>query len=156
MEDTPLLNTFSLQVDSGNISYLTEASKWGRFLSILGFIIISILVIFAFVFAFTGGDFYSSDVKTDLQNLDLPSGSVGIFFATYFFIIALLYFFPCLFLYRFSTKMQMAIRNNDQIILNKSFENLKSLLKFFGVITIIILSIWIIAIIFNIIFASIF
>jgi hypothetical protein len=38
MEDSPLSNAFSLQVDNGNAGYLIEASKWGKFLSILGFI----------------------------------------------------------------------------------------------------------------------
>ena len=156
MEDSPLSNAFSLQVDNGNVGYLIEASKWGKFLSILGFIGVSIMVLCGFVFMLTGGNFYSSEVNTDLQNLDLPSGSVGIIFAFYFFIIAVVYFFPCLFLYKFSTKMQVAIRTNDQVVLNKSFENLKSLLKFFGIITIIILSIWIIALLFSAILGSIF
>lgn len=156
MEDSQLSDGFSLQVDNDNKGYLIEASKWGKFLSILGFIGIAVMVLFGFIFMLTGGNFYSSQVNTDLQNLDMPSGSVGVIFGLYFFVIALLYFFPCLFLYKFSTKMQEAIRTNDQIVLNKSFENLKSLLKFFGIITIIVLSMWIIAVIFSTLLNSIF
>jgi hypothetical protein len=156
MEDINLSHSFNLQVDNGNIPYLNEAAKWGKFLSILGFILITILLICGCVFAFSDGNFSSSDLNTEFQNLDLPSNALGIIFAFYFFLIALIYFFPCLFLYRFSTKMQLAIRTNDQIVLNKSFENLKSLLKFFGVITIIILSIWLIAIIFEVVLGSLF
>ncbi|HEX5153455.1 MAG TPA: DUF5362 family protein [Parafilimonas sp.] len=156
MEDSTLLNTFSLQVDNGNVGYLIEASKWGKFLSILGFIGIGIMILCGFVFMLTGGSFYSSEVNTDLQNLDMPSGTVGIVLGLYLFVIALVYFFPCLFLYKFSTKMQEAIRTNDQIVLNKSFENLKSLFKFFGIVTIIVLSMWIIAVIFSTLLGSIF
>src|SRR3954465_8694634 len=123
MEDINLSHSFNLQVDNGNIPYLNEAAKWGKFLSILGFIVITILLICACVFAFSDGDFSSSDLNTEFQNLDLPASTVGLIFAFYFFLIALIYFFPCLYLYRFSTKVQLAIKTNDQIVLNKSFES---------------------------------
>ncbi len=156
MEDINSLHSFNLQVDNGNIPYLNEAAKWGKFLSILGFIVITILLVCGCVFAFSGGNFSSSDLNPELQDLDLPSSTLGIIFAFYFFLIALIYFFPFLFLYRFSTKMQLAIRTNDQIVLNKSFESLKSLLKFFGVFTIIALCILLIVIIFGVVLGSVF
>jgi hypothetical protein len=156
MEDINSSHSFNLQVDNGNIPYLNEAAKWGKFLSILGFIIITIFLVCGCVFAFSGGNFSSSDLNPELQNLDLPSSTLGIIFAFYFFLIALIYFFPFLFLYRFSTKMQLAIKTNDQIVLNKSFESLKSLLKFFGVFTIIALCILLIVIIFGVVLGSVF
>ncbi len=156
MEDINSLHSFNLQVDNGNIPYLNEAAKWGKFLSILGFIVITILLVCGCVFAFSGGNFSSSDLNPELQNLDLPSSTLGIIFAFYFFLIALIYFFPFLFLYRFSTKMQLAIKTNDQIVLNKSFESLKSLLKFFGVFTTIALCIFLIVIIFGVVLGSVF
>ena len=155
MEDVNLTHSFNLHVDNGNIPYLIEAAKWGKFLSILGFVLITIIVICGCVFLFSGGAF-SSEVNTDFQNLDIPPGAFGIVFGIYFLIIALIYFFPCLFLYRFASKMQLALRTNDQIVLNRSFENLKSLFKFFGVVTIIILCIWVIAAIFGVVLGSIF
>ena len=51
-------------------------------------------------------------------------------------------FFPCLSLFRFATKMQLALRTNDQETLNVSFENLKSCFKFMGIFTLIILAIY--------------
>jgi hypothetical protein len=155
MEDINLSNTFNLQVDNGNIPYLIEAAKWGKFLSILGFIIIAILFLCGCVFLFSGGNL-ASDVNTDLPNLDLTPGAFGIVFAIYFFITAFVYFLPCFFMYRFATKMQLALRTNDQIVLNSSFENLKSLFKFFGVVTVIFLCIWVIVVVFGAVLGSIF
>ena len=57
-------------------------------------------------------------------------------------VIMLIYFFPCLYLFKFATKMQVALRNNDQDTLNVSFENLKSCFKFMGIFTIICLSLY--------------
>ena len=155
MEDSQLSDEFSLKIDNGNKGYLIEASKWGKFLSVLGFIVISIIVLCGLAFLLMGNSLYSSEVNTDLQSLDL-SGSTGIVAGLYFFVIALVYFFPCLFLYKFSSKMQLAIKTDDQVMLNSSFENLKSLFKFLGIITIIILSIWVIAILFSAILGSMF
>jgi uncharacterized membrane protein YjgN (DUF898 family) len=153
MEDIIQPNTFPLQVDNGNIPYLNEAAKWGKFLSILGFIVIGFLLIFGILAALAGDAFYSS---AEFENLELPAGSASIIICIYFFIIALLYFFPCLYLYNFSSKMQTAIRHNDQISLNKSFQSLKSLLKFWGILTIIMLSIWVLAIIFGVALGTMF
>lgn len=156
MEDNILPNAFPLQVDNGNISYLSEAAKWGKFLSILGFIFIAIILIFGLIAGFATNTFSSSDLNSAFQDLQLSASSGGIIICIYFLAIAILYFFPCLFLYNFSAKMQIAIRHNDQISLNESFQNLKSLFKFLGILTIIILCIWVLAITFGVLLGSVF
>ena len=143
-------NSFTLQIDSSNIPYLNETAKWGKFFSVLGFIFITLMLVFGFVFAFEGGSLNSNDLGTEFQELQLPEGTVGVIIAIYFLIIAALCFFPCLYLFKFSSNMQAALRNNDQVSLNASFKNLKSCFKFWGITTIIILSIYTIVIIFAI------
>jgi hypothetical protein len=137
MEDENLLNTFALQVDGGNIPFLSEAAKWGKFLAILGFIICALLILTA-VFA---GTFLASMTQVDSELSSLGAIGSG-FIAIWFLIVALLYFFPSFYLFNFASKMQTALRNNDQISLNNSFKNLKSCLKFWGVLFIIILSLY--------------
>jgi len=65
----------------------------------------------------------------------LPMWSMSIFYIFF----ALLYFMPTLYLYRFATKMQLALNREDQFILSSSFEKLKSCFKFMGIMTAIIL-----------------
>jgi hypothetical protein len=155
MENTTLSNTFSLQVDNSNIPYLSEAAKWGKFLSILGFIFNFIFLICGLLFIFLVGSF-SSDIDTDFQGLNLSPGSGALIIGVYFIVIGLLWFFPCLYLYKFSSKMQAAIRTNDQISLNRAFSNLKSVLKFFGILAIIAICIWFLAITFSVILGTAF
>ena len=64
-----------------------------------------------------------------------------------YILIAILYFFPCLYLYNFSAKMQRALQANDQGSLTDSFKNLKSCFKFLGIMTIVILTFYLLAII---------
>jgi hypothetical protein len=62
-----------------------------------------------------------------------------------YILIALLWFFPCLHLFHFANKMKLALTGNDQEMLNTSFKNLKACFKFMGIITIIVLSFYALA-----------
>lgn len=128
-------NLFELQVDPSTQATLREASKWTKFLSIVGFIFCGFLVLIgifaASLFATMGTQFGSP----------MPAGTASLVSGIYI-IGALVYFFPCLFLFRFSTRIQVALRNNDQLLLNTALGNLKSYFKFMGILTIIMLSIW--------------
>ncbi len=143
MDENYISNSFLLQVDSGNSPYLTEAAKWAKFLSIIGFIICGMLVLTG-IFS---GSFFAAISQMDSELDSMGSLGAG-FFSIWFIIMALLYFFPSLYLYNFASKMQTALRNNDQISLNTSFKNLKSCLKFWGVFLIIILCFYALAMIF--------
>lgn len=147
MEDSVLSSPFTLQVDNGNIPYLSEAAKWAKFLSIVGFIICGLMVI--------GGLLVSTLFSAFKDQFDTELGSMGtlgsMILMIWIFIIALIYFFPTLYLFNFASKMQTAIRINDQETLNNSFKNLKSCFKFFGVTLIIVLCLYAVTIIFTLI-----
>jgi len=144
MEENYTPHTFLLQVDTNNISYLNEAAKWAKFLSIIGFIICAMLILTGF---FSGTLLPTSlnEVDTDLKSME--NISTG-FFTIWFIVVAILYFFPCLYLFNFASKMQTALKNNDQVSLNNSFRNLKSCFKFWGIFLIIILCFYSLIIIF--------
>jgi uncharacterized membrane protein YjgN (DUF898 family) len=130
-------NLFELQLDQTSTAYLGEAAKWAKFLAILGFIFCAFLVIAA-LFA---GTMMSAMMSA-------AGGGMGSMFGSGFITIlylmgAALYFFPCLFLFRFASQMQDAIRNHEQAKLQGSLKNLKSLFRFLGILTIIIIAFYI-------------
>ena len=136
-------NLFDLQIDHQSNSYLSEAAKWGKFLSIMGFIFCALFVIVAL--------FAGTAIATSMSSFSATSSGAGVMSGTIvtvvYILIALVYFFPCLYLFNFSSKMQAALRGNQQDVLNTSFRNLKSCFKFMGVLMIIMLCFWILAII---------
>ncbi|HYE55102.1 MAG TPA: DUF5362 family protein, partial [Chitinophagaceae bacterium] len=139
-------NLFELQVDASSMNYLSETAKWGKFLSIVGFIGCALLVILGlYIATATGG----SDALGGLYSMGL-----GLGLAIVYIVLALLYFFPCLYLFRFSNAMQVALRSNDQNNLVAAFSNLKSCFKFVGILTIVILAFYALGIIFAVIGAS--
>lgn len=138
------LNLFELQLDQEATGYLGDTARWGRFFSIVGFIFCGLIVIIAF---FVGTLFSSAFDRMSASNF--PAGV----FVIIYLVIAIVYFFPCLYLFRFSAKMLRALRNNDQPELNQSFKNLKSCYKYMGILTIIWLGLMILAFVINIISA---
>ena len=131
-----------LQIDAKGTAHLEEARKWAHFLSIIGFICVGILLVF-FVFA--------STFLSDMMSQSGAAGYPGVFptgvFQFIFLISALIYFFPTYFLNRYAAYMKGALHRGDQEMLNRSFQNLKRLFRYLGVITVIILSMYVIVIV---------
>jgi len=138
-------NLFDLQIDHQSNSYLSEAAKWGKFLAIMGFIFCGLLVIIAL---FAGTMMASMMSGFGGNSSDATTSAVGGGVITFVYIVfALIYFFPCLYLFNFASKMQVALRANQQETLNTSFSNLKSCFKFMGILMIIMLAFWALGII---------
>lgn len=143
IQDSPL---FGLSIDPVIKAHLSETAKWGKFLAIVGFVFCGIILLAGIfiVSAFSSVEkTYSSYGNTSL----IASFGPGIF--VIYIIIAVLYFFPCLFLLRFSNKMKAALAADNQPELTASFQNLKILFRYVGILTIILLSFYLLAFIFG-------
>jgi magnesium-transporting ATPase (P-type) len=123
---------------TGNIhSYLGETARWARFLSVVGFAIVAMMILAAIVLP----EILPSTRYPDLDGtLRQSFTSTGL--RINFVILALLLFFPCLYLFRFAIKMKDALINVKQDDFEDSFLNLKSTFKFYGILTIVILAIY--------------
>lgn len=118
-------------------AYLLTTAKWGKFLAIVGYVglVLMILASVTLLGQDSGG--------TAIPGTTIGSGLIGIVYIL--FVIA--YYFPVTFLYRFSVKIQSAIQQNDETNYTLAFENLKSLFKFMGILTIIIISIYVLVLV---------
>ena len=134
MENFDLLNN-DLQVSPASQTFLNEAARWGRFLSIIGFIICGLMVVVAFFLPTVLTHLTPYGQITSTMTSAMATGlTIG------YLLFALLLFFPCLYLYKFSVKMKVALTSLSQENFESSLQNLKSLLKFYGIFDIIILT----------------
>ncbi len=138
MQSFDLLNN-DLQVSSPVQNFLSESAKWGKFLAIIGFIFCGFMAVIAFF------------IPALIMNLPpyntMSSGlSSGIAAAVtiIYLLAALLLFFPCLYLYKFSVKMQASLNAVNQENFEAALKNLKSMFKFYGIFVIIMLSIYVV------------
>lgn len=111
---------------------LNTTQKWAKFLAILGFIGVGIMFIAGFVVMLMGSSFNS------LTPYPMPFGVLGIVYI----ILAALYFFPLLYLWKFATNIKNAIVRNVQNIAEKAFFNLMAHYRFVGILTIVIISLY--------------
>ncbi|MCZ4222192.1 DUF5362 family protein [Pedobacter rhodius] len=115
-------------------SYIYEISKWARFLSIIGFILSAFLIIGSFGI---GAALTSNPAMLAQLGPLAGAGAMGI--TLVYLVLALLYFYPSLLLFRFSNKGKQGILYGDQESLNDAMLNMKSLFKFWGIFTIVIM-----------------
>ena len=64
-----------------------------------------------------------------------------------YILLAGVYFVPITYLYRFSVQVKQAVENNNEEEYTTAFQNLKSLFKFLGIFTIVMLAIYAVALV---------
>ena len=132
MEDNlHVQNGENLIIDWRSKEFLKETAKWTKFLAILGFVGIGLMVLGSLVMLFAPSSLMS--------NGDFPFGG-QIFMMLLYLAFAVLYYFPISYLYQFSENTKKAIENNDNNAIRDAFEFLKSHYKFMGILTIILLA----------------
>ena len=124
-----------LRINEHSKSFLRETAKWAKFLSIVGFVGIGLMVLLA-VF----GEYLSLNAaNSNTFTFETDGGIAGMVVVL---ILAIIYFFPVYYLYKFANNMKAALQSEEEDQLTDAFEMLKSHYKFMGILTIIILSIY--------------
>ena len=127
--------------------FLIEVAKWAKFLSIVGFIFLGLMVLFALFF----GTIMFGTMGREF------SGSAGLgggFITLIYLIGAGLYVMPLIYLYRFATKMKTAIDTNNTPVMTDALENLKSHYKYIGIFMIVLLALYAVGIVISLIFGA--
>ncbi|MES2279176.1 MAG: DUF5362 family protein [Bacteroidota bacterium] len=121
--------------------YLQQAGKWASFLGIMGFIgsgLILLVAIFAGTLLSTISKFSPSP-----SPLTMMGPAIGVIY----FIIAGIMFYINLNLYQFGTRIKSGIAFGDNRILTSSFDKLRSFFKIKGIILIVVISFYLLALI---------
>ena len=122
--------------------FLMETVKWGKFLAILGFVMVAFIALVGIVLMFFG-----SAITSQLPPEFAFGGMIGFMYLLF----GLLYYFTSKYLYDFSTYTRQALSIHDQESLVYAFSRLKSFYKFWGILTLLMIIVYIVAIIFAII-----
>jgi hypothetical protein len=135
--ETPLENK-KIEIEQETLKHLNTTRKWAMFLAIIGFIILGLIVIIGliagtFITAFNSG---GKDLGITESLMFVP-----------ILLLAVIYFFPVLFLFRFSKHTSHAVQTLDKLEFHKAIKNLKSCFVYIGVLIIIILSLYIVVLI---------
>jgi len=140
MEDFRSLRNFNRDEDDLKIteiikSHLTITHKWAKFLAIVASIGMGLLLVFGLIIVIVG-------MTTSTFGGVFSSAALGFLYLA----IAALYMAPIIFLNNFSNNLKNALEYTNKEQLQAAFQNLKSLFKFLGIMTIVIIAIYILAI----------
>jgi MFS family permease len=136
METSP--ENHKIEIDQETLKYLNTTRKWAMFLAIIGFIFLGLIIVIGII----AGTFLSA-----FSSEKLNSGIRGPLLFILLFLIAVAYFFPGLFLFRFSKHAAHAVQTQSKQELHKAIKNLKSYFVYIGILIIIGLSFYVIALI---------
>jgi uncharacterized integral membrane protein len=125
----------TLKLSKESLSYLKETAKWGKFLAIVGFVMSGLLIVFGF---------FAGSIFAKLGEIPgaTPSPINPVFFSVFYMLFAAIYVLPCYFLYKYSTDLKSALNNTNSDKLTEAFKNQKSLYKFIGILTAVILGLY--------------
>ena len=137
--------TNAMSVTESMKSELLCAAKWAKFLCIVGCVGVAIMLIASLGMILIGG----------LVSKALPDMPFGPALGFLYLIIAALYIYPLMKGFQFANATKVACLYNDQYQLARGVTGLKDLIKFTGILTIVVISICVIVIVFAILFAAI-
>ena len=123
-------------ISQASRDHLIEISKWAKFLAIIGFIGIGLIVL-AGIFMGSIGNLVESRTMMD-GGSSFPGGLLTFIYL----IMAGIYFFPVYYLFRFSVKMPQALGAADNVGFDEATGYLKSHYKYMGIMMIIVLSLY--------------
>ena len=135
--ETPLENK-KIEIEQETIKHLNTTRKWAMFLAIIGFIILGLIIIIGLI----AGTFLTA-FNSGGKDLGIPESLMFV----PILLLAVIYFFPVLFLFRFSKHTSHAVQTLDKLEFHKAIKNLKSFFVYIGVLIIIILSLYIVVLI---------
>ena len=128
------IQTETAPISNTSKSYLLECTRWSLFFVVLGFIFIGLMVIGAFALVAVGAS--GSSYQSEQFFL------IGVVYL----VLAILFIFPILYLLKFSSKMKAGLNQSNNKEIEVGFGALKSLFRFMGIMTIVIISIYILII----------
>ena len=145
MEETQTPLLFTLSIDPITKTQLSETARWAKFLAIVGMVGLGLVVVFGLVYSIWISTMMGTmQDRYGVQSPGAYAGGLAVGSALIFIVMAVVAFFPMLYMLRFANQMKVALYGNDQESLNTSFQNLKRYFRYVGIITIIGIGFWII------------
>lgn len=123
-----------LYLEDQAVDSLVSASKWAKFLAIVGFIFLGLMVLMGF----SMGAFMALFTTEEMSIPFSPAlfGFIYLFFA-------IIYFFPLLYLYQFASRAQKSARDMDSMELSGSLMKLNAHFRYVSILVIILLCLYV-------------
>lgn len=137
---------FHLSIDEEAKGHLLETVRWTKFIAIVGFVFLGLLLL---------GALGMGSGITAMSEFSGLGSSFGVAMMIVYLLVALLYFFPIFYLYKYSMLIKPAIQTSNQEQFNLALSYQRRMYKFIGVLFLVVLGLYAVLLIFAIIGAAI-
>lgn len=120
-------------IDETGKAHFLEMAKWTKFLAIMGFIMMGIMIV---------AGLFMGSIFASIPGYNAIGAVGGIGFALIYSLFAAIYFYPVYALYKFSTLIKPAIAHNDTAMFNEAIAYKKNMYKYMGILMIIVLAMY--------------
>jgi hypothetical protein len=129
----------TIEMNAAMLKHLDTTRKWSKFFAVLGFIMLGLMVLLGFSFGII--------MNMIPQSSPMPTTFPTVLFGLIYLIFSVIYFFPLLFLYRFASAVKRGIRAGSGVEMENAFRHLRDHFSYMGVLTIVMLSMYIVMIV---------
>lgn len=120
-------------IDENGKAHFLEMAKWTKFLAIMGFIMMGIMIV---------AGLFMGSIFASIPGYNAVGALSGIGFAIFYTLISAIYFYPIYALYKFSTLIKPALAYNDTAMFNEAIAYKKNMFKYMGILTIILIAMY--------------
>lgn len=129
---------FEITISEKAKAHLLETCRWTKFLAILTFIVIGLMM------AGLLAVFAMGSMAAVMSNGFSALGAVGAFLVMT--LLVALYWYPSYMLYRFSVSIKSGILHNNQQMVEDGFRYEKNMYRFLGILTILLICVYLVII----------
>jgi hypothetical protein len=128
----------NLSLNETSIFYLQIIRKWTKIISIIMFVMIGIMLLFGIVMSLAMNTITSKELQMPMP---FPMSTLAIMYV----LMAVLYFFPVYYLYKFSQHLETALYAHSDEELNTALRYLKNHYNLVGILMIVGIALMILA-----------
>ncbi len=132
---------FNLGVDEEARAHLLETARWTKFIAIIGFIILGLLILVGILMGL------GLSVASQMYDTANFGSAFGTAMMVMYLVLSLLYFFPILYLYKFSVLIKPAIHTGNKQQFNLALSYQKRMYKFIGIMLLVVFGLYAVMII---------
>lgn len=139
--------TSPVVVTAGTLEHLRRAKPWVRLVAVLTFIGAALLVAAGLLMSVMG-----SAIPGFSEGMGAPFAGAAI--GIVYLLIALLYVFPGLYLWRYANAIDSMVRNPQSLTLEEAIKHQTSFWRFVGIMTVVVLILYALIFVFAVVFGA--
>jgi Family of unknown function (DUF5362) len=149
--DSPGTAQAGVAVTAATIEYLRRAKPWVRFLAVMAFIGSAFLVVAGIGLALLGG---ALPMLSGSRGSALGGAFTGGALGAVYLLLALLYIFPGLYLWRYADAIGSLVTNPQSLTLEDAMKHQTAFFRFIGILTAVMLALYAVMLCFFVLFGA--